>query len=208
MPSLARAILSALPGLPGRRPEPPSLVVVGLGNPGPEYADTPHNLGFRLIDRLSGEHSIALSRRQRSAVVGDGEIEGHRVALAKPRTFVNRSGDAVRYLLARFRVAPGALLVVYDEIALEPGRIRLRTSGSAGGHNGVASIIETLGTQAFPRLRIGIGPPPEGVDQIDYLLSPMSDDRRASAAEALKLAAEAVVCHLTQGITTAMNRYN
>ena len=187
---------------------PPDLVIVGLGNPGNQYAHTRHNVGFRCVDRIAASHSIALSRRNRSAIIGEGIIEGHAVVLAKPRTFVNRSGEAITYLLSRFRVSPRDLLVVYDDIALPLGRMRLRPDGGAGGHNGIKSIIDSVGTQDFPRLRIGIGSPPEGSDQIEYVLGTMSDDERKIADETLEQAAQAVVSTLTDGITVAMNRFN
>ena len=170
--------LDAILGKRERHTGPPSLVVVGLGNPGSKYANTRHNAGFWCIDRLVKEHSVTLERRNRQALIGDCDIEGQRVILAKPRTFVNRSGGAVSYLLARYRVTPKELLIVYDEIALPTGKIRLRIKGSAGGHNGIKSIIEALGTQDFPRLRIGVGGTPEGGNQIEHVLGKLSPEEQ------------------------------
>ena len=187
---------------------PPKLVVVGMGNPGSEYANTRHNAGFWCIDRIADDHSISLSRRNRSALVGEGVIEGRPVALAKPRTFVNRSGQAIVYLLARYRISPADLLVIYDEADLPLGKIRLRPAGSAGGHHGVKSIIEAIGTEDFPRLRLGIGPPPAGTDQVAYVLGAMSEKEQEVANDAVQRAAEAVVGVLTEGITATMNRFN
>ena len=204
-------ILSAVRKLfmgPDESSGPPKLVIVGLGNPGQGYAKSRHNVGFWCVERIAEEHSIALSRRNRSAITGEGAIEGHPVALAKPRTFVNRSGQAITYLLARFRVSPSELLVIYDDIALPLGKIRLRPEGSAGGHNGVKSITEAIGTQGFPRLRVGIGAPPAGSDQVGYVLGAMSDAEMAVADAAVERVAQAVVSVLTEGIDTTMNRFN
>jgi PTH1 family peptidyl-tRNA hydrolase len=187
---------------------PPKLIIVGLGNPGEEYAGSRHNVGFWCVDRIAEEHSISLSRRNRSALLGEGVIEGHPVALAKPRTFVNRSGEAITYLLARFRVSPGELLVIYDDIALPLGKIRLRPEGSAGGHNGIKSITQAIGTQDFPRLRVGVGAPPPGSDQIGYVLGSIPDDDMEVANAAVDRVAQAVASVLADGIDTTMNRFN
>ena len=199
-----------LRGLLGRKPPPerPSRVIVGLGNPGPEYAGSRHNIGFRCVDRIAAEHDIKLSRRHRSALLGEGEIEGRGIVLAKPRTFVNRSGQAVTYLLARYRVSPGELLVIYDDMELPLGTIRLRARGSAGGHNGIKSILEVVNSQDFPRLRIGIGRPPAGSDPVEYVLGGLSDEEHAATEEVIGLAAQAVVSVLVEGIDVAMNRFN
>ncbi len=195
-------------GLRGRKAEPPSRVIVGLGNPGSQYARTRHNVGFWCIDRLAVSHGISFSRRNRSALVGEGTIEGHRVVLAKPRTFVNRSGQAITYLLARFKVSTEDLLVIYDDIALPLGKIRLRPGGSAGTHNGLQSVIEAAGTNQVPRLRVGIGQPTEGGDQIEYVLGVMSEQEQNTADEAVDRAVQAVVSVLNDGVTEAMNRFN
>ena len=192
----------------GVRSGTPSMIVVGLGNPGSEYARTRHNIGFWCVDRIAADHAIALSRRNRVAVVGEGALGGHRVVLAKPRTFVNRSGRAIDYLRARYGASPEKLLVIYDDIDLPLGRVRLRPDGSAGGHNGMRSIVEALGTQDFPRLRVGIGRPPEGIDQVDYVLGTMSKEEQQQAEEEVGRVAEAVVCVLTEGMSAAMNRFN
>ena len=205
---LRRPILEALLGLRRQRAEPPSRIIVGLGNPGDQYAQTRHNVGFWCVDRIAEDYTIALSRRHRSTLIGEGVIEGHNIVIAKPRTFVNLSGQAIAYLLARYKVSPQELLVVHDDLALPPGKLRLRPGGSAGGHKGMGSIIEAVRTQDFPRLRIGIGQPPPGSDQVQYVLSPMSEDERNAAGEAIERAAQAVATLLTDGITEAMNRFN
>ena len=184
------------------------MVIVGLGNPGGEYAQTRHNVGFWCVDRLAEGYAIGFSRRHRSALVGDGVIEGRRVVLAKPRNYVNRSGEAIVYLLARFKVSPRHLVVVCDDMDLPLGKIRLRPRGSAGGHNGIRSIIDVTGTQEFARLRVGIGRPKEGASQVDYVLAGFPDDEQEAADQAVELAAQAVVSVLTDGVEIAMNRFN
>ncbi len=191
-----------------RRALPPSLIVVGLGNPGPEYADTRHNAGFWCVDALAAKHRITLERRHRAAIIGEGEIAGCRVALVKPRTFVNRSGAAIRYLTARYAVPIDRLLIVCDDINLTPGKLRLRRKGSAGGHNGIKSAIEAAGSQGFPRLRIGVGRPADGTGQIEHVIGPMQRDERKVIDEAVERAVDAVACLLSDGIDEAMSRFN
>lgn len=191
-----------------RQANPPSLVIVGLGNPGPEYAGTRHNAGFWCIDALAKKHGITLERRNRSAIIGEGEIEDHRVILVKPRTFVNRSGAAINYLTARYAASIAKLLIVCDDINLPPGKLRMRRKGSAGGHNGIKSVIEAAGSQEFPRLRIGVGRPPEGRGQIEHVIGPMDSRDREVVDEAVERAAEAIECLLTEGIDEAMSRFN
>ena len=201
-------MLDAIFGPRRRRAAPPSMIIVGLGNPGSQYAETRHNVGFWCVDRIAADHSIALSRRHRSSIMGEGEVEGHRVVLVKPRGFVNRSGLAIEYILARYRVSSQALLVVYDDMELPLGKIRLRPEGGAGGHNGIKSVTEAAGTQDFPRMRIGIGRPPAGSGAIEYVLDSMSEEERATADEVVARASQAVTTVLTDGITVAMNRFN
>ena len=205
---MPRFSFDILKPLSRRRREPPSLIVVGLGNPEPRYEKTPHNVGFWCVELLAERHTLTLNRAHRTTRLAEGEIEGYRVALARPRTYVNRTGEAVSYLLARYRVTRERLLIVSDDIALPPGKIRLRPRGTAGGHNGIKSVIEALGTEEFARLRIGVGQPPPGSDQIGYLLSEMEPDQRRQVEEAVDRAADAVACVLTNGITEAMNRFN
>lgn len=193
---------------PVPRREPPSLVIIGLGNPGPEYAGTRHNAGFWCIDALAAKHDITLERRHRSAILGEGYIGTHPVVLVKPRTYVNRSGVAVNYLQARYSQPIDKLLVVCDDINLAPGKLRLRRKGSAGGHNGIKSVIEAAASQDFPRLRIGVGRPPEGTGQIEHVIGPMEPDDRAVVDEAVERAAGAVACLLDQGLDEAMSRFN
>ena len=188
--------------------EPPSLVVVGLGNPGSKYAETRHNIGFWSIDRIATECSIDVKSRNKATVVGEGTIAEQRVVLVRPRTFVNRSGEAARYLLARYRIPSDKLLIIYDDINLSLGKLRLRIRGSAGGHNGIKSIIEALRSGEFPRLRIGIGRPSAGQDQISYVIGAMSHEEREVADEMLERVTQAVSAILTDGIDAAMSRFN
>jgi PTH1 family peptidyl-tRNA hydrolase len=182
-------------------------VIVGLGNPGPEYVHTRHNAGFWCIDRLAELHRIRLSTKHQTCLLGEGEIEGKAVVLAKPRTFVNLSGEAARYLLARFGAKPDKLLIIYDDMDLPVGKTRLRPNGSPGGHNGLKSITAVLGTEDFPRLRIGIGRPSNG-GNVDHVLGRLSPDEQKLADEAVERAAEAVAFLLAEGIAAAMNKYN
>ncbi len=205
---MPRFSFNILAPLSRRRREPPALVVVGLGNPEPQYENSPHNVGFWCIRRLAERHGLSLTRAHRTTRLAEGEIEGAVVALARPRTYVNRTGDAVTYLLARYRVTRERLLVVCDDIALPPGKLRLRGRGSAGGHNGLKSVIAALGSEDFARLRIGVGQPPPGADQIGYLLSEMAPDHRRQVERTVDRAADAVACMLAEGITEAMNRFN
>ena len=184
------------------------LLVVGLGNPGPRYAATRHNVGFRFIDLLAKRADIRLNERRAKAVLGRGMFAGHDVVLAKPRTFMNNSGEGIEYLLARFGGRPTELLVVYDEMVLPVGRIRLRPSGSHAGHNGIRSIISAVHTEEFPRLRIGVGQPPQGGDSIPHVIGKFSKEEEALIAKAVNDAAGAVQCLLEENIDIAMNRYN
>ena len=183
-------------------------IIVGLGNPGPRYAATRHNVGWRVLDLLAGQMGLAVNERRPKAVVGVGYFAGGRVVLAKPRTYMNHSGEAVQYLLARFGGGAAGLLVIYDEMALPAGRIRLRAAGSDAGHNGIRSIIGAVGGTGFPRLRIGIGAPPPGTEARDYVLGQFGDAEAEAIAGAVERAAAAARCVLEQGIDAAMNRFN
>ena len=195
--------------------ETPDLIVVGLGNPEPHYLNTRHNAGWWLVDALAKRHGIEILRAHSTARLGVGETRADEaggarrvLALAKPRTHVNGSGAAVRYLLARFGVRRDRLLVVYDEAVLPPGALRLRPGGGAAGHNGVKSIISELGGQDFARLRIGVGRPPPGGDMVGWALGePSAEDRKLIEA-AVARGADAVLTVLNEGVESAMNRFN
>lgn len=183
-------------------------LIVGLGNPGTRYRSTRHNLGFRCLDRMAMKWEIHSSDRRAKAVLGRGHHAGQEVVLAKPRTFMNNSGEGVVYLLARFGAQPSDLLIVYDDMELPLGRLRIRTSGSDGGHQGIRSIIAALKTQDFPRLRVGIGQPPPGHDPISHVLGRFSEEESTVIARAVKEVVAAVDCLLEEDIDVAMNRFN
>ena len=184
------------------------LLVAGLGNPGTRYTSTRHNVGFRFIDLLAKKAEIRLNDRRAKAVLGQGHIAGHEVVLAKPRTFMNNSGEGIKYLLDRFEGRPSELLVVYDEMALPPGRIRLRAAGSHAGHNGIRSIISAVRTDGFLRLRIGVGPPRNGGESVPHVLGKFSKEEEPLIARAVQDAVSAVQCMLEESIDVAMNRFN
>ncbi len=184
-------------------------MVVGLGNPGEEYAGTRHNIGFRVIDLLAEALRIDVRKRKFGARVGTGELGDKKLMLLKPWQFMNRSGEAVAKAVGFYKLSLSDLLVVTDDMALEPGRIRVRAKGSAGGHNGLADIVEKLGSNQFGRLRVGIGPPtPDSQDAVDYVLSGPTKYQRPLLDEAVNRAKEAVLCWLELGIQAAMNKFN
>lgn len=183
-------------------------LIVGLGNPGPEYAWTAHNLGFLAVDAIAERAQIRIERPEAKSLVGLGRFAGQDVALAKPDTMMNLSGLAVRDLLERFECGPEEMVVLYDDVALPWGMLRIRARGSAGSHNGLKSIIGTIGTNEFPRVRMGIQPDHPVGDLAAYVLRPMRKADLEIAAEMTEQATEAVELILTRGIAQAMNRFN
>jgi len=201
--------ISSLDRTPQHAPDRGRLtLIVGLGNPGREYAGNRHNAGFQCIDRLAEAHGLSFTRRQARARVARGEINGHRVLLVKPQTFMNASGEAVGQLARFYKIAPADMLVLYDDLDLPLDKIRLRPGGGSGGHRGMRSIIQHLGTEDFPRLRLGIGRPPGGMDPVDYVLSDFTADERADMELAFERAIAAIECFLDEGIDAAMNAFN
>ena len=196
------------PGPSGTPLSETTTIIVGLGNPGPKFADTRHNVGWKVLDLVARQLQVPVNERRPKAVLGTGYRDGKRVVLAKPRTFMNNSGEAVEYLLARFGGDGTNLLIIYDEMALLPGRIRLRAAGSDAGHNGIRSIIQAVGGTGFPRLRVGIGAPPPGVEARDYVLGKFDGEESQAIDAAVERAAAAIQCLLADGIDAAMNRYN
>ena len=186
------------------------LLIVGLGNPGTRYRCTRHNLGFRCVDLMARKWGVRQSERRPKVVLGRGHYADKDIVLAKPRTYVNNSGEGVAYLLARFGAAPEALLIIYDDMQLPLGRLRIRRSGSDGGHNGIRSIITNLQTHAFPRIRVGIGQPgPDAIgDPVSHVLGRFSQEESAQIATAVKGVAAAVECLLEEDIDVAMSRFN
>lgn len=189
-------------------PEDADWLIVGLGNPGEEYRQTPHNLGFLTVERLSEDAGVRVTRPEEDALVGSGQIGGRQALLAKPLSFVNRSGGPVKRLLRRYNMTPHQLLVVYDELDLAWGRLRLKQKGSAAGHNGMQSIIDALGTSEFPRLRIGIHPGHPVSNGARYVLRPFTRDEIEEVEEIVGRAAEVVRHALAEGTEKAMARSN
>jgi PTH1 family peptidyl-tRNA hydrolase len=182
-------------------------MVVGLGNPGDEYADTRHNTGFKVIDSLAETVGIKVKRRKFGARFESGEFADKKLILLKPWQFMNRSGQAVATAAGFYKINIRDLMVVTDDMDLEPGRIRLRYKGSAGGHNGLADIIQKLGTSEFARCRVGIGRSVEA-DTVGYVLDKPQEDEKTLLTEAIERARNAVLCWIEYGIDTAMNKFN
>lgn len=182
-------------------------LVVGLGNPGPEYAETRHNLGFKVIEALDAALGIAVTKQKFGARVGEDHYRGRRVMLMKPWQYMNRSGQAIATAVGFYKLELPDLIVITDDMALEPGRIRLRAKGSAGGHNGLADIIAKLGSDEFARCRVGVGPCP-GPLAVDYVLGRPREEERPLLNEAIVRARDAVLCWLDFGIARAMNDFN
>lgn len=184
-------------------------LIVGLGNPGKEYEKSRHNVGFDTIDELVEEHHIPQGGVKFRALYGKGTIGGEKAILAKPLTFMNLSGEAVRALVDYFKIdVKEELIVIYDDIDLEPGKIRVRAKGSAGGHNGMKNIVKHLGTQEFARVRVGVGEKPKGWDLADYVLSRFSKEERKQVDEAIETSCKAVACIVEHGVDAAMNQFN
>lgn len=184
-------------------------MIVGLGNPGKEYAKHRHNIGFQIVEALATAHGLHFVRQKGSkAHVAEGHIGQRPVCLAKPQTFMNLSGQAVGRLSREYEVPPARILVVYDDLDLPLGRLRLRPEGGSGGHKGIRSIMDTLGTQAFPRLRVGIDRPPGRLDPADYVLQPFSTSEKDMISDTVERAVSAIECWLAEGIVPAMDQFN
>ena len=183
-------------------------LIVGLGNPGREYRQTRHNIGFMLLDRLALRLNLTFSRVESKSLVTKGDYAGRRLLLAKPQTYMNLSGQAVGAMAQFYKVPQENLLVVYDDVDLPFGLLRMRPAGGAGGHKGMTSIIERLGSQEIPRLRMGIGRPPGRMEAADYVLQEFSATETNLLPEILDRGVEAMFTFITQGIAAAMNHYN
>lgn len=185
------------------------LLIAGLGNPGKQYEKTRHNMGFDVVDELIDRHEIPQAGIAHKALYGKGIIGGEKVIVEKPLTYMNLSGESVREFIDYYKMDPETeMIVIYDDIDLEPGQIRIRKKGSAGGHNGIKNIIAHLGTQEFPRIKVGIGSKPEGWDLADYVLSKYSKAERACLRDAEKDVAEAAALMVNGNVDAAMNQYN
>ena len=184
-------------------------IIIGLGNPTAQYEGTRHNVGFDVIDRLGEKYNIAVDTKKHKAYIGKGMIDGQKVILVKPQTDMNLSGESVRELVDYYKVdAEEEVLVIYDDISLDVGQLRIRKKGSAGGHNGIKNIIAHLGTQVFPRIKVGVGEKPKNYDLADYVLGHFSKAERAQMEEGYDRATEAVRLILAGEIDAAMNQYN
>lgn len=183
-------------------------LIVGLGNPGREYDKTRHNAGFDTLDVLADMLNTSAEEKKFKGLYGRGLIGGEKVILLKPQTFMNLSGESVREAADFYKIDPEHIIVIYDDISLEPGQLRIRRKGSAGGHNGIKNIIAHLGTQEFPRIKVGVGDKPKGMDLADYVLGHFSKEDQAKMDEAFKDAADAAEMILDKGMDAAMNHYN
>jgi peptidyl-tRNA hydrolase, PTH1 family len=183
-------------------------LIVGLGNPGERYERTRHNIGFLAVDRLAARLGSQFKSGRANCLLAEGNLAGTKVALAKPQTFMNLSGNSVSLLRGWYKLEPPRILAVYDDLDLPFGRLRLRENGSAGTHNGMRSIVAQLGSTQFPRLRIGIDRPPGKMDAADYVLARFSRDEEALMPELLDRVADALELIVREGMTAAMNRYN
>lgn len=185
-----------------------SFLLVGLGNPGREYRETRHNIGFMVIDRLGEAIGCKLTKVQAKAIIGMGKVGDHKVILAKPQTYMNLSGQAVVALLHYYKVDPSCLIVAHDDVDLQFGQIRMRPGGGSAGQKGIGSIIEKLGSQDFARLRMGVGRPPGQRAAADYVLKKFNREDEEFLPEFLDRAVDAMRCFVTDGLDTAMNRFN
>jgi len=181
-------------------------LVVGLGNPGKKYSETRHNLGFKVVNELAHRHGIEKEENRFDAIVGHCRINAEKILLVKPLTFMNLSGKAVQPIMRFYKIALQDLIVIYDDMDLPCAALRIRANGGSGGHKGVLSIIEMLGSQEFPRIRIGIGRPPRGV--VEWVLSTPLPEERLELETAVHSAADAVECWVKEGLVKAMNRFN
>ena len=184
-------------------------IIAGLGNPTLQYEGTRHNVGFDVIDTLADKYNISVDARKSRAFIGKGMIEGQKVILVKPQTYMNLSGESIRGLVDYYKIdVEHELLVIYDDISLDVGQLRIRKKGSAGGHNGIKNIIANLGTQNFPRIKVGVGEKPKKYDLADYVLSHFSKAERELMEEGYQKAVKAVEMHLDGEMEAAMNEYN
>jgi PTH1 family peptidyl-tRNA hydrolase len=182
-------------------------IIVGLGNPGVHYERTRHNIGFQVVDRLAETHQILISTKRFKSLYGTGWIDSQKVSLIKPMTFMNQSGEAVKRAVNFFQIGIEDLIVIHDDLDLPFGRLRFKRRGGNGGHQGVGSIIETIGQNDFLRLKVGIGRPPRGMDPADYVLTPFEEIEHSKLKAILSTAVEALEVLLIEGMATAMNRY-
>lgn len=184
-------------------------LIAGLGNPDKKYEKTRHNIGFDTVDALAEKYNISITEKKHKALCGSGVIEGVKVILAKPQTYMNLSGESIAEIVNFYKLDPESeMLIIFDDISLAPGNIRVRKKGSAGGHNGIKSIISSVGTSNFMRIKVGVGEKPQGWDLADHVLGRFSSGDRKLVDEAIEFAADAVEKIITDGPDAAMNEYN
>lgn len=181
-------------------------LIVGLGNPGREYEDTRHNIGFKVIDNISKEYNIEINRQKFKGVYGEGFINNKKVILLKPTTYMNLSGESVREVVDFYNLENSEILIIYDDISLEVGKLRIREKGSAGGHNGIKSIIAHLGSDVFPRIKVGIGQP--NVDLVKHVLGKFTKDEMTILSESIEASTRATEEIIKNDVKTAMNQFN
>lgn len=192
-----------------REKETPMFIIAGLGNPTGKYEKTRHNVGFDVIDLLAEKYNIRINEKKHRALCGTGIMERQKVLLVKPQTFMNLSGESIGAILNFYKIPPETnLIVLYDDISLPPGRLRIRKKGSAGGHNGIKNIISHVGTQEFLRIKIGVGEKPQGWDLADYVLSRFSGEERRQVEEAFGKACDAAALMVQGETDRAMNQFN
>ena len=183
-------------------------LIVGLGNPEEEYSKTRHNMGFNTINKLAEKYNIEVKQKKFQALYGSGIINNEKVILLKPQTYMNLSGNSVKEVIDFYKIDLKNLIVIYDDMDIEPGKIKIRKKGSAGGHNGMKSIIQQIGTENFGRIRIGIGRPTHKGDEINYVIGAIPEDEVLKLEDGTEKAKEAVVDLIKNGIDDAMNKYN
>ena len=181
-------------------------LIVGLGNPGSQYEDTRHNIGFKVIDNIAKEYNIEINRQKFKGMCGEGFINGEKVILLKPTTYMNLSGESIREVVDFYKLSNEDILVIYDDISLDVGRLRIREKGSAGGHNGIKSIIAHLGTDIFPRIKVGVGQP--NVDLVNYVLGKFTKEEMEVLSESIDASTKAAKEIISSDVKTAMNIYN
>lgn len=183
-------------------------IIIGLGNPEPEYSNTRHNMGFDVINKLAKKNDISLNRTKFNAIYGTGFIEDEKVILIKPQTFMNNSGEAVKEFISFYKEGLENIIVVYDDMDTDIGSVRIRAKGGPGSHNGMKSIVNYLNSENFPRIRVGIGRPTEEFDRIDYVIGKVGNEEFINLQEGQDLAVKAIECWIKNGIDDTMNKYN
>lgn len=183
-------------------------LIAGLGNPEGKYEHTRHNIGFRMVEALAERHNISFSDTKLKGMVGKGMIGGEKVVLVKPMTYMNLSGECIRAVCDFYKIEPEEVIILFDDISLDVGKLRIRKKGSAGGHNGIKSIIAHLNSENFMRIKFGVGDKPKGADLANYVLGHFTKDEEAIIEEKLKTVCDAVECMVTEGADSAMNKYN